>query len=178
MKLLIKERAFTTGMILLAAIVVIVLGVLQYRWSNQVSEATSIRLADSLQMSMINWHLDLFRDFSEICIALRVEPDGGAQDDWNQYVRRFDEWKKATAHPDIVSGLYVLRFDETPGTKTLRLDPSGHRFEPGGWPANFGGISMSAFVMRTATGFRSLPCASSPSRCASSGIDPPPQKGS
>ncbi len=137
MKLLIKERAFTTGMILLAAIVVIVLGVLQYRWSNQVSEATSIRLADSLQMSMINWHLDLFRDFSEICIALRVEPDGGAQDDWNQYVRRFDEWKKATAHPDIVSGLYVLRFDEPAGTKTLRLDPSSQHFEPGDWPVNF-----------------------------------------
>src|SRR5258708_4206664 len=137
MKLLIKERAFTTGMIILAVVVVIVLGVLQYRWSNQVSEATSIRLADSLQMSMINWHLDFFRDFSEICIALRVEPVGGAQDDWNQYVRRFDEWKKATAHPDLVSGLYVLRFDEPPGAKALRLNPSSRRFEPSDWPVNF-----------------------------------------
>jgi signal transduction histidine kinase len=136
-KLLIKERAFTTGMIILAVVVVIVLGVLQYRWSNQVSEATSIRLADSLQMSMINWHLDLFRDFSEICIAMRVEPESGAQDNWNQYARRFDEWKKTTAHPDLVSGLYVFRFDEAPGTKTLRLDPSDHRFRPGEWPANF-----------------------------------------
>src|ERR1700681_1937298 len=135
MKLLIKERAFTTGMIILAVVVVIVLGVLQYRWSNQVSEATSIRLADSLQMPMINWHLDFFRDFSEICIAMRVEPEASAQDDWNQYVRRFGEWKKATAHPDLVSGLYVLRFDEAP--KTLRLDPSSQRFEPSDWPANF-----------------------------------------
>src|SRR6267378_3751138 len=138
MKLLIKERAFTTGMIILAVVVVIVLGVLQYRWSNQVSEATSIRLADSLQMSMINWHLDLFRDFSEICIALRVEPEAGAQDDWNQYVRRFGEWKKATAHPDLVSGLYVLRFDEPSGLKALRLDPSNQRFEPSEWAAHFG----------------------------------------
>ncbi len=45
-------------------------------------------------------------------------------------------------------------------------------------PANFGGISISAFVMSTATGFRSLACASSPSRCASNGMEPPPQKGS
>lgn len=137
MKLLIKERAFTTGLILLAVIVVIVLGVLQYRWSNQVSEATSIRLADSLQMSMINWHLDFFRDFSEICIGMRAEPETGAQNGWNQYARRFAEWKKATAHPDLVSGLYILRFDETPGLKALRLDPSSQRFEPGDWPANF-----------------------------------------
>jgi signal transduction histidine kinase len=137
MKLLIKERAFTTGMIILAVVVVIVLGVLQYRWSNQVSEATSIRLADSLQMSMINWHLDFFRDFSEICIAMRVEPETGAQDDWNQYLRRFDEWKKSTAHPDLVSDLYVLKFDETAGGKTLRLDPPKQRFERSDWPENF-----------------------------------------
>jgi signal transduction histidine kinase len=134
---MIKERAFTTGMIILAVVVVIVLGVLQYRWSNQVSEATSIRLADSLQMSMINWHLDFFRDFSEICIAMRVEPETGARNNWNQYAQRFDEWKKNTAHPDLVSGLYVLRFDEVPGSKTLRLDPSNQRFEPNDWPANF-----------------------------------------
>ena len=137
MKLPIKERAFTTGMIVLAVVVVIVLGVLQYRWSNQVSEATSIRLADSLQMSMINWHLDFFRDFSEICIAMRVEPGAGAQDDWNQYVRRFEEWKKSTAHPDLVSSVYVLKFDETPGAKTMRLDPSKQRFEQSEWPENF-----------------------------------------
>src|SRR6202171_2668575 len=135
MKLLIKERTFTAGMIGFAVGVVVVFGVVQYRWSNQVSEATSIRLADSLQMSMINWHLDFFRDFSEICIAMRVEPEAGAPNDWNQYVGRFGEWKKATAHPGLVSGLYVLRFDETP--KMLRLNPSSQRFEPSDWPANF-----------------------------------------
>jgi hypothetical protein len=48
----------------------------------------------------------------------------------------------------------------------------------GGCPANMGGISTSVFVMSTATGFRSLPCASNPRRCASRGIDPPPQNGS
>src|SRR5580693_1986520 len=81
MKLHIKEREFSTVIIILAVVVVIVLGVLQYRWSNQVSEATSIRLADSLQMSMINWHLDFFRVFSEVCVALRVDPDSNTHED-------------------------------------------------------------------------------------------------
>ena len=81
MRLPIKEREFSAVIITLAVIVVIVLGVLQYRWSNQVSEATSIRLADSLQMSMINWHLDFFRVFSEVCVTLRVDPDSSTQDD-------------------------------------------------------------------------------------------------
>ena len=140
MKLHIKEREFSTVIIILAVMVVIVLGVLQYRWSNQVSEATSIRLADSLQMSMINWHLDFFRAFSEICLIMRVDPDSSTQDDWDQYVRRYADWKKTTANPNLVAGLYILRLDEVPAAQVLRLAPSGQRFEPSDWPSNFGGL--------------------------------------
>jgi signal transduction histidine kinase len=140
MKLPIKERAFTFAMVIPAAIVVIVLAVLQYRWSNQVSEATSIRLADSLQMSMINWHLDLFRDFSEICISMQVEPGGGSQGDWNQYARRFAEWHKVTAHPDLVSGVYNFKLDESPNPHALRLNPSNWRFQSTDWPPDLAGL--------------------------------------
>jgi len=137
MKLPIKEREFSTVIIILAVIVVIVLGVVQYRWSNQVSEATSIRLADSLQMSMINWHLDFFRVFSEVCVALRVDPESSTADDWDQYARRYVDWEKTTANPNLVSGLYILRFNEAPAAQVLRLTPSGQRFEPSDWPSNF-----------------------------------------
>ncbi len=140
MKLPIKEREFSAVIIVLAVIVVIVLGVLQYRWSNQVSEATSIRLADSLQMSMINWHLDFFRVFSDICVDLRVDPDSATQDDWDQYARRYKDWKKTTANPNLVAGLYILRLDEAPAGQVLHLAPSGQRFERGDWPPNFAAL--------------------------------------
>ncbi len=140
MKLHIKEREFSTVIIILAVVVVIVLGVLQYRWSNQVSEATSIRLADSLQMSMINWHLDFFRVFSEICVALRVDPDSSTPADWDQYARRFADWKKTTANPNLVSGLYILRLAESPDAQVLRLSPASQRFEPSDWPAILAGL--------------------------------------
>ena len=140
MKLPIKEREFSTIIIILAVIVVIILGMLQFRWSNQVSEATSIRLADSLQMSMINWHLDLFRVFSEVCVALRVDPDSNAQDDLSQYARRFEDWKKTTANPNLVAGLYILRFDEPPATQALRLSTDGQHFVPADWPSNLSGL--------------------------------------
>lgn len=136
MKLRIKEREFSTMIIVLAVIVVIVLGVLQYRWSNQVSEATSIRLADSLQMSMINWHLDFFRAFSEVCVALRVDPESSAQDDWEQYARRYADWKKTTANPNLVAGLYILRFGDPGSPEVLRLAAADQRFEPVGWPSS------------------------------------------
>ncbi|HEV2523160.1 MAG TPA: HAMP domain-containing sensor histidine kinase [Candidatus Acidoferrales bacterium] len=133
MRMQIKEREFSTIIIILAVIVVIILGVLQYRWSNQVSEATSIRLADSLQMSMINWHLDFFRVFSEICLAMRVDSDSGAPANWDQYAQRYSEWKKTTADPNLIAGLFILQQNEGPAGQVLRLAASGQRFEPGDW---------------------------------------------
>src|ERR1700758_1938639 len=125
MKLPIKEREFSTVIIVLAVIVVIVLGVLQYRWSNQVSEATSIRLADSLQMSMINWHLDFFRVFSEICVAMRVEPSSSGPQSVDGYARRYGDWKRTAADPDLIAGVYVVRSADGAGGQLLRLAPSG-----------------------------------------------------
>ena len=88
-----------------------------------------------------------------------------------------DAFLRLVAHPlavvTNVLGQSAAPFHE-PDAPSLRRD-SGFT---GGLPANLGGISMSALVMSTATGFKSLACASSPSRCASSGIEPPPQNGS
>jgi len=151
MRLPTKERTFTTGIVILSTIVVIVMAVLQYRWSNQVSEATSIRLADSLQMSMINWHLDFFRDFSEICIAMRVDAEIGAQDDGNQYARRFLEWKKTAAHPELVSAIYVLRRDESHGPGALVLDPAALRFAPGNLSSNLSGLRQELLKLSLQT---------------------------
>ena len=74
MKLPFKERTISTAVVIPSAIMVTALAVLQYRWSTRVSEATAVRLADSLQMSMINWQKDFFRYFSEIGLALRIDP--------------------------------------------------------------------------------------------------------
>src|SRR5579863_2285278 len=159
MKLPIKEREFSTVIIILAVIVVIVLGVLQYRWSDQVSEATSIRLADSLQMSMINWHLDFFRAFSEVCVAVRVDPESSTQEDWAQYARRLAEWKSTTANPNLVAGLYVIRSGGAAGAQVLRLAPSAERFEPGVWPEEIASL-REPFQQRSSASGGSRPNAS------------------
>src|SRR5580698_6954265 len=92
----------------LASIVVIVLAVLQYRWSNEMSEATSIRLSDSLQMSMLNWHSEFLADFSEICFTMGG-PRGETADDLSEYDRRYERWKSVTENPDLIAGLYILK---------------------------------------------------------------------
>ena len=127
-----KPRTISMAVVIPSAIIVAALAVLEYRWSTRVSEATAVRLADSLQMSMMNWQKDFFRYFSEIGLALRIDPVEDAPGDVDRYVRRFAEWRAVAKYPNLVSNVYLLKS----GT-ALRLNSSAQRFEPEVWPARF-----------------------------------------
>lgn len=129
-----RENRISTLIVIPSAIIVAALAILQYRWSTRISEATAIRLADSLQMSMINWQKDFFRYFSEIGLALRIDPLEDAPGDLNQYARRFAEWQAVAKYPALVSGVYLLKSDSA----ALRLNAETRRFEPSQWPSAFG----------------------------------------
>ena len=139
-KLPLKERAISAVVVIPAAIIVVALALLQYNWSNQVSEATSLRLADSLQMSMINWHLDLFRDFSQICVALDVDPDGEAPADLQIFAKSFAEWRAGAQYPQLVSGFYILSSEVPESSSALQYDTATRRFARAGVSADLDGL--------------------------------------
>ncbi|MGC2286471.1 MAG: HAMP domain-containing sensor histidine kinase [Candidatus Acidiferrum sp.] len=143
------------AIVILGTAVVIVLGALQYRWSNQVSEATSIRLADSLYMSMINWHLDFFRDFSEICTFMRDDSEVDAHADWSRYARQLSDWKKSTAHPELVSKAYILNMAEGQDHKILQLDPASMSFKSADFPFSWDEFRLE--LRAASSEFSSLP---------------------
>jgi signal transduction histidine kinase len=132
-----KERSISTAVVIPSAIIVAALAVLQFRWSTRLSEATAVRLADSLQMSMMNWQKDFFRYFSEIGLALRIDPVADAPGDVSQYVRRFEEWRAAAKYPNLVSRVYLLKSDVAANPRAFRLNSAARRFEPHDWPAQF-----------------------------------------
>ncbi|HTP44682.1 MAG TPA: HAMP domain-containing sensor histidine kinase [Candidatus Acidoferrum sp.] len=145
MRIPLKERTISTFIVIPSVAIVITLGVLQYRWSARVSEATAVRLADSLQMSMVNWQMDFFRYFSEISLALRIDPELDSPGDVNQYARRFAEWRMAARYPRLVSAVYVLR----PGRSPLQLNFSERRFESALAPQWFGEVAPELERART-----------------------------
>jgi len=55
--------------------VLIIVAVLQYRWTKQLSVTSEARLTTHLQPLMIGWHLDFYGELSAICVALHVGPD-------------------------------------------------------------------------------------------------------
>src|SRR5580700_11656590 len=137
MKFPFKARTISMAVVIPSAIIVAALAVLEYRWSTRVSEATAVRLADSLQMSMMNWQKDFFRYFSEIGLALRIDPVEDAPGDVGQYVRRFAEWKAVATYPKLVANVYLLKSNAAARPQALQLNSPSRHFEPAPWPPQF-----------------------------------------
>ena len=101
-----------SGLVVLLA----VLAFLQYRWTNEATAASELRIGAELESLMMKWHGDLYGEFSAICTAMQVGPDSGARDTWNDYLERYVEWNNAAPHetfptvyrnPDLVQNVYI-----------------------------------------------------------------------
>jgi len=130
-------RALTPGRLLTAAVVVttaalILFTVLQYRSSREVTQATGVRLADTLQMSLVNWHVEFERQFTELTGTLDTQLTG---DITPARVRAaVDVWRLAARYPALVSQvlLHTEAMSSSPET-TLRV--FGDDPDTGGAPA-------------------------------------------
>jgi hypothetical protein len=153
---LFKERAGLAAVLLLTAAAIVGLAVLQYRWNRQASEATGVRLTDALQLSMVNWHLDLFRNLSEVCLTIRMAAEFSPDNDFNQFVDRFAEWRSIARYSDLVANVYVVdRASPDVGVQTFHLKPDAGTFARVQWPTALGSLAVdlgSTFVDAPAAG--------------------------
>ncbi len=65
MKLPPKERLSSLAVVIALAAVLMVLAVLQYRWSGEVSEASTLRMEAALHSSLLGWRQDLYRELAQ-----------------------------------------------------------------------------------------------------------------
>jgi signal transduction histidine kinase len=119
-----------------AALLVIV-AILQYRWTAQLSTAAELRLGSKLESQMMSWHLDLYGELSAICVALQVGPDSGTHDRLNDYLQRYSDWSQAASkqgsveniyvNPDLVQDIYIWETSRKTDARALRLDPDARK---------------------------------------------------
>jgi len=112
--------------------------IMQYRWNQQIRRAAETGLGASLESVMVEWHLNLYRELSTICIALQVGPDSGAHNHWNDYLLRFEAWRLAAggkgvaeniySNPDVVSDIYLYE-TSAQSARMFRLDPDANQIE-------------------------------------------------
>ncbi|MEQ1896427.1 MAG: HAMP domain-containing sensor histidine kinase [Vicinamibacterales bacterium] len=94
-----------TGAVVATTVVLIAFAVLQYRSSREITEATGVRLADTLQMSLVNWHVDFERNFTDITRALDLHAPGDASAE--ALAAGLADWRRSARYPGLVRGLFV-----------------------------------------------------------------------
>lgn len=108
-----------------------VLAVLQYRWSNQVSQAERDRMKASLLIASTQFRQDFSRELQTLSAGLQPDSDLLMEGDWQPYAAQSTDWLKSSTYPDLVSTLYVWRADKP----LLRLDRKNRVFESAEAPA-------------------------------------------
>jgi signal transduction histidine kinase len=132
MKMSVKSRTGSAALVVALAAVLVVLAVLQYSWSGEVSEAAGVRMQANLHAAMLNVRLDFTRELAGICTTFASDRDVPPQTRAQQYSEQLDAWKRTDAHPGLIAGVYVWEGGEDP--HFLHLNGEKRALEATAWP--------------------------------------------
>src|SRR5258708_30984676 len=99
----IKQRILLCGAVPVLAAVLVLLAVLQYRWSGQVSAATRSQMELNLHVAMMGFRQDLARELAAIPVELRGGMDDSGKPTAVRLSQQFRQWQQGAAHPALVS---------------------------------------------------------------------------
>jgi signal transduction histidine kinase len=113
------------ALVLLLALV----GTLQYRWLDQVSEAEAARLRAGASERAESFAREFDREITRAFQGLRVDGETARRRAGDRYAARWARWSRLAAHPGIVRAVYVAD-----GDGLSCFDPSSSSFVPAAWP--------------------------------------------
>jgi signal transduction histidine kinase len=102
------------------------LGVLQYRWIDEVSIAQERRERGEMDLAARHFSDDVDREMNRAMAAFQ-----GAQSDEHEIARRYSDWAATARDPRLFSAFYAANVDEI-----QRFDPATESLVPATWPAN------------------------------------------
>jgi len=120
-------------------LILVVLAVVQYRWSGQVSEAQRERMQATLRTAMNQFREDLHYELASVCSAFEIDQQSESGDLEHAYVERYQEWRRRTPYPDLVAAAFLWKREPT-GSRLLRFSPVTGQVEPVECPSRFGSL--------------------------------------
>ena len=120
---------------LVLVILLVTLGVYQYRWLGEVSQAESERLRASLRARASDFSQEFDRELTRTYVAFQLDPDAFDKDAAGAIGAAYTAWKSAAVSPSLVSAVYLLEGSSFDSGQLRRFDPDRRVLEPSAWPA-------------------------------------------
>jgi two-component system, OmpR family, sensor histidine kinase SenX3 len=143
-----RERLLRWVAIPALAAVLAGLGVLQYRWSGQVSDATRAQMLANLHMSLMSFRQDFGRELGATASEIRTIADSPEASNPKELGEQFHRLQQTAAHPNLVSNIYL--WADPTHQQPLRFDPANGQFERTAWPTVFDPMQQRLLEITTA----------------------------
>jgi signal transduction histidine kinase len=134
MKSPLKERLFMFTVVFALAAVLVALAFLQYRWSQEISDATSARLHENLESGMQFFREGFSRELTGVFSVFQAEPGVSPRDKSQQYAQEYQSWSQSAPHANLISHVFLLQQTGQEQPQFSQLDATVGRFEPATWP--------------------------------------------
>ena len=116
------------------AAAVCVLGVIQYRWTSEISRAEQERLKAVLATSVRNFNQEFAYDFERLDESFEIDPEAPASTIHARVLRQYSDWVRTTSHPDLLAGVHLWRADDSGVRHFESLDRRSRQFQSVLWP--------------------------------------------
>jgi signal transduction histidine kinase len=123
--------------------VVLVLGILQYRWTSEIGSTEHERLKSVLETSVRDFNQEFSYDFERLGESFEIDAEEPASTINARVLGQFSNWARTTPRRDLVAGLYLWRADNDGAPYLESLDTEGKRFQKATWPEQLESLEPS-----------------------------------
>ena len=109
----------------------VALGVLQYRWQNQISESQREKMHKMAQEEAGRFAEDFNKQIQNAYFNFQVGAEDWRARNYRPFVERYEFWQSKTDYPELINGFYF--FDAAGNQKPLRYDKAAKTFAPVDW---------------------------------------------
>jgi signal transduction histidine kinase len=116
------------------ATAVLVLGMLQYRWTTEISSAEQERLKAALGTSIRNLNQQFAYDFERLGESFEIDPEAPAATIKPRVLRQYSNWTRNNSRPELVANLHLWTVGDNRRSDLESLDPDAVQFQRAAWP--------------------------------------------
>jgi signal transduction histidine kinase len=133
--------------------VVLTLGILQYRWTKQISGVEQARMEGALDTSVKNFSQEFSYDFDRLCESFEIGPEAHGTAAESDVVSKYTAWIKTTSRSGFVSGVYFWKAGDHQRPSLESLDLDDKTFVESDWPSRL--EPLQAFLASETSRFSS-----------------------
>ena len=129
------------GSVLGLTIILIVLAILQYRSSKQISQANSAQMLTALEGSLSDLRQGVESELNPICRDFQWNETSSVSHALPDYAQDWRRWRTSAPHPNLVSNLYVVDGSPAPSAKVRKVSIERGEPENVPWPDSLASLA-------------------------------------